>query len=358
MAGFDVRSLAIPIVQAPLAGGPSTVALSAGVIRAGGLGFLAAGYRIADAVGDDIRALRAAVDGPFGVNLFVPSDRTSDARTVRAYVDSLAEDARRRGVTLGAPRADDDGWAQKLDVVCAEHVDVVSFTFGLPPADVIGRVKDSGAAVWVTVTDVAEARVAAAAGVDALVVQGAEAGGHRASFSDDAQQDPIALLSLLQLVGVAVSLPMIAAGSIATGGAIAAVLCAGAEGAQLGTVLMRTPEAGTADVHRRALASPTGTRLTRAFTGRSARAIVNRFLEEHSADAPPAYPEIHHVTAPLRAAGRASGDADVVNLWAGETHALSRELPVEELIRVLVADARDALSRAGDRLRSGVLDIE
>jgi nitronate monooxygenase len=354
---FELGSLAVPVVQAPLAGGPSTVALSAGVVRAGGLGFVAAGYRTAGSVRDDIRALQAAVDGPFGVNLFVPPSRAADSDAVAAYVETLAGDARRHAVALGAPRVDDDEWLEKLDIVCGEHVPVVSFVFGLPSRDVIERVGDSGAAVWVTVTGVEEAQEAAAAGADAIVVQGAEAGGHRASFLDDGD-DPLTLLSVLQLVGDAVALPMIAAGGIATGAALAAVLCAGAEAAQLGTALMRTPEAGTAEVHRRALASGTATRLTRAFTGKRARAIVNRFVEEHSADAPEAYPQLHHVTAPLRAAGRESGDADVVNLWAGETHALSRELPVEELIGRLVADARAAVSRTGDRLGSGAVHVD
>jgi nitronate monooxygenase len=346
---FDIRSLPLPIVQAPLAGGPSTTALAAGVIRAGGLGFLAAGYRTPGGLRDDIRALRAEVDGPFGVNLFAPPVHPADPAAYSAYALSLRSEAARHGVTLGEPRSDDDGWDEKLDVVRAERVPLVSFTFGCPPGDVVESIHASGIAVWVTVTDVDEARQAEAAGADGLVVQGAEAGGHRASFRDEGS-DPIALLPLLQLVAAAVRLPLVAAGGIATGAAIAAVLCAGADAAQLGTALMRTPEAGTSDVHRRALAEPTATRLTRAFTGRTARSIVNRFLEEHSASAPAAYPEVHHVTAPLRAAGRAHGDADVVNLWAGEAHVLSRDIPVEQLIRELADEARAALAAAKARL--------
>jgi nitronate monooxygenase len=202
------------------------------------------------------------------------------------------------------------------------------------------------------VTDVDEARHAAGVGADALIVQGIEAGGHRASFVDREGAGDYGLLALLQLVGAHVDLPLVASGAIASGGALAAVLCAGAQAAQIGTAFMRCPEAGTAPAHREALAADTPTRLTRAFTGRQARGIVNRFLREHSEDAPPAYPEIHHVTAPLRAAGRAAGDADMINLWAGQAHELAREAPAAEVVAALAFEARehlDAARRALDR---------
>ena len=177
-------------------------------------------------------------------------------------------------------------------------------------------------------------------------MQGIEAGGHRASFVDDEGAGDYGLLALLQLVGAHVDLPLVASGAIASGGALAAVLCAGAQAAQIGTAFMRCPEAGTAPAHRAALAADAPTRLTRAFTGRQARGIVNRFLREHSADAPPAYPEIHHVTAPLRAAGRAAGDADMINLWAGQAHELAREAPAAEVVAALAAEARERLEAA------------
>ena len=177
-------------------------------------------------------------------------------------------------------------------------------------------------------------------------MQGIEAGGHRASFVDAEGAGDYGLLALLQLVGAHVDLPLVASGAIASGGALAAVLSAGAQAAQIGTAFMRCPEAGTAPAHRAALAADTPTRLTRAFTGRQARGIVNRFLREHSADAPLAYPEIHHVTAPLRAAGRAAGDADMINLWAGQAHELAREAPAAEVVAALAAEARERLDAA------------
>ena len=207
----------------------------------------------------------------------------------------------------------------------------------------------AGAEVWVTVTGPAEARIARDAGADALVVQGVEAGGHRASFDDDAGAD-LGMLAALQLIGAAVELPLVATGGLATGRAIAAVLAAGAAAAQLGTAFMRTPEAGTAGAHREALAAGTPTALTRAFTGRTARGIVNRFLREHSPGAPSAYPEVHHLTAPLRAAARERGDADGFHLWAGQAHALAVEEPAGELVRRLAAEAAAALEAAGRRV--------
>jgi nitronate monooxygenase len=207
--------------------------------------------------------------------------------------------------------------------------------------------------VWVTVTGPGEARFAVDAGADALVVQGAEAGGHRASFRDDPAEDVtggIGLLSLLQLVRAQADIPLVATGGIAAGAAIAAVLVAGAAAAQLGTAFMRCPEAGTAAVHGQALAGSAPTVMTRAFTGRLARGIRNRFVDRHSGAAPAAYPEVHHLTAPLRQAGRAAGDAGPGNLWAGQTYELGHQLPAGQLVRTLDEEARAALQQARIRL--------
>ncbi len=340
--------LDVPIVGAPLAGGPSTVALAAAVGSAGGLGFLASGYRSAKAVAADIEALRAG-GRPFGVNVFVPGGDRADPAAVAAYAAGLAEEARRHGARIGEPRpGDDDDWDAKITLLLAERVPVASFTFGCPPARAISALQEGGTAVWVTVTTPAEAREARDAGADALVVQGAEAGGHRGGF-DDAGPGVIGSLALLQLVRAAVDAPLVATGGIATGAGLAAVLAAGAQAGQIGTALLRTPEAGTADAHRRALAANAPTGLTRAFTGRTARGIVNRFQSEHP-DAPNAYPEIHHLTAPIRAAARAAGDPDAINLWACEAYPLSTVTPAAVLVRRFAEDARGALRAAAARL--------
>jgi nitronate monooxygenase len=338
--------LDVPIVLAPLAGGPSTPELAAAVCEGGGLGFLAAGYLTAAATRERVGRLRELTARPFGLNLFVPG-RSSDPSAYAAYAARVGEEARRAGVEPGEPRFEDDDWDAKLAVVAEDAPAVVSFTFGCPAEDVLERVRAAGAEAWVTVTTPAEAVEAVAAGADALVVQGSEAGGHRGTFAEDGEL--YALLPLLQLVSAAVDRPLVAAGGIATGAAVAAVLAAGASAAQVGTAFLRAREAGTAAAHREALAGDAPTALTRAFTGRLARGIRNRFMDEH-ADAPAAYPELHHLTAPLRRAGRERGDASVVNLWAGEAHALAQEKPAGEILAELAANARAAAARAGDRL--------
>ena len=348
MQRFSLDSLVEPIVQAPLAGGASTPALAAAVSEAGGLGFLATGYKTPDAVRADVAELRAGTARPFGMNLFVPSGIAADPDVVERYADGLRAEAERYGAELGAPRHDDDAWDEKLAIATEAGAAVVSFAFGCPASAVIGRLQAAGAAVWVTVTTEDEAVTAAEAGADALVVQGVEAGGHRGSF-DDATPGEVGLLALLQLVRGAVQVPLVAAGGIATGAGIAAVLAAGASAAQLGTAMMLTPEAGTSAPHREALRSDAGTALTRAFSGRTARGIVNRFLREHSAGAPAAYPEVHHLTAPVRAAARQQGDGEAINLWAGQAFPLSAEESAGELVHRLGAEARAALAAAAER---------
>jgi nitronate monooxygenase len=339
-----------PIVQAPLAGGPSTPALAAAVSGAGGLGFLAAGYLTPDALRADIARAREGTEAPFGVNLFCLSEAPVAAERVAAYAQRLAPEARRHGVALGTPRFEDDAFAAKLDLVLAEGVPIVSFTFGCPSATVVAGLHDAQIAVWVTVTDPDEALTAARAGADALVLQGVEAGGHRGSFTDTDGTGELGLLPLIRLVARDSALPLVAAGGIGDGAGVAAVLAAGAAAAQIGTGFLLCPEAGTSAPQRAALAVPGRTTLTRAFTGRRARGVVNRFLSEHGPHAPSAYPHVHHLTAPLRQAARASGDAAAINLWAGETYPLTEEAPAAELVRRWSADAAAALAAATERL--------
>jgi nitronate monooxygenase len=201
----------------------------------------------------------------------------------------------------------------------------------------------------VTVTSPQEAAQGAGLGADALIVQGVEAGGHRGVFRDDESQSDLTLLAALQLVRDTVELPLIAAGSIMTGAALAAVLVAGASAGQIGTAYLRSTEAGTSPAQRAATATDIPTVLTRAFSGRLARSIVNRFHTDHGAEAPAAYPEVHHLTSPLRAHGRQAGEADLINLWAGQAHRLATERSAEEITRHLAGEARQAISDAAAR---------
>ncbi|MEU2350432.1 nitronate monooxygenase [Modestobacter sp. NPDC049651] len=341
--------LAVPVVAAPMAGGPSTVALAAAVGAAGGLGFLAAGYRTPEQTAADVAELRAAGDAPFGVNLFVPGP-AADPAVLTGYAARVAAWARRHDAAPGPARWDDDAIAAKVDLLTGLAPEVVSFTFGLPPAGAVDRLHAAGSAVWVTVTSPDDAAAATAAGADALVVQGWEAGGHRGGLSDE-EPARLALLPLLALVRRVTDLPLVAAGGIADGAGVAAVLAAGASLAQLGTAFLRCPEAGTHPAHAATLAEPgRPTTVTRAFTGRQARALVNGASTELGDEAPAAYPEVHFLTAPVRAAARAAGDAEGMHLWSGQAHALAEPLPAGELVRRLGAGARDALAAAARRI--------
>lgn len=340
-----MREPAVPIVQAPMAGGISTPALAAAVCGAGGLGFLAAGYREPDAVAAEVAELRSLTDRPFGLNLFAPTGSPADPAAVERYAARIADEGE-----LGEPRYDDDHFEAKLALAAELSVPVVSTTFGAPTAAQVERLHAAGCAVWVTVTTPAEAELALAAGPDALVLQGFEAGGHRGAFDDRAPQD-FGLLALLRLVAGITEVPLIASGGICDGAGIAAVRAGGAAAAQLGTAFMLCPEAATSPAHRAAIESDAPTDVTRAFSGRRARGIVNRFMHDHTDAAPSAYPEVHHLTAPLRRAARESGDADRLHLWAGQSHSSSRSLPAATLVKDLAAEADAALSAAEDQRR-------
>ena len=313
-----------PIVLAPLAGGPSTPELAAAVCNAGGFGFLAGGMLTAAELARRIELTRDLTNAPFGVNLFALPEVPVDEGALAQYLRELEPEARAHGVQLGEARFDDDGFAEKLDVVVNAGIEVLSVTFGFPSA-AVGRVPE----LWVTVTSVEEAQIAEERGASALVVQGTEAGGHRGSWDDSDDETP--LLELLGDVRANVRLRLIAAGGIATRADVHAVLAAGATAAQIGTAFLLAPEAGTSEPHRRALAVGGETALTRAFTGRNARGIVNEFMRAHPV-APSAYPHINNATAPLRAVARAANDENAINLWAGVGFAQAEVLPAGEIV--------------------------
>lgn len=231
---------------------------------------------------------------------------------------------------------------------------MVSFTFGCPSRDVLDAFDRVDTFTIVTVTTAEEAQTAQWCGADAVCVQGIEAGGHQGTHRDDPQNDGtgIGVLSLITQVRETVQLPVIAAGGLMRGAQIAAVLAAGAEAAQLGTAFLICPESGANSLHKQALANPLFVRtdLTRAFSGRPARGLVNRFMREHGPYAPAAYPQVHHLTAGLRKAAAGVGDAQGMALWAGQGHRLARELPAGQLVEVLVAEldaARALLAEDG-----------
>src|SRR5579863_6907068 len=323
-----------PVVVAPMAGGPSTPGLVIAAARAGALGFLAAGYKTAEAMTAEIAAVRAATGEPFGVNVFVPGAPSAEPAELARYLDSLSADG-----TVGDASWDDDHFDAKIAALLAGPPPVVSFTFGCPPAEVVAALQRAGAAVIITVTSPDEAVAAASAAADAVCSQGFEAGAHRGTFgNDDAPGRNLGLLSLIGAVAAVTGLPQIAAGGIMGPRQVNAVLAAGALAAQCGTAFLRCPESGAHPLHKAALADPryAATTLTRAFSGRPARGLVNQFIRDHP-DAPSAYPEINNATRPLRAAAAARGDQEGMSLYAGQGYRSAIEQPAGEIIERLSA---------------------
>lgn len=311
--------LSNPVMAAPMAGGATTPAMVIAASRAGSLGLLAAGYKTPQSLATEIAAIqRESI--PFGVNVFAPNPVPISAASYHGYAAALRREADRFGLILPAePIEDDDAFAAKIELLLSNPVPLVSFTFGIPDRTVITALQKAGITVVQTVTSAPEAELAAAAGVDMLAVQASVAGGHSGTLTPDQMPEPVPLIDLIAQVTTSVLLPVIAAGGLATPQDVAAVLRAGATAAAVGTVLLRADESGASATHRAALIDParTGTVITRAFTGRPARGLRNRFIDDFETSAPLGYPAIHHLTSPLRKAAAAAGESDLVHLWAG-----------------------------------------
>ncbi|MFV0129964.1 nitronate monooxygenase [Streptomyces sp. HMX112] len=346
-----------PIVQAPMAGGASCPRLVSAVCDAGGLGFLAAGYKTADGMYQEIKQVRGLTARPFGVNLFMPQPGQADAAAVEVYRNQLAGESAWYETALGDPDAGrDDGYDAKLAILLEDPVPVVSFTFGCPTRETLDSFARVGTFTVVTVTSPEEALAARQAGAHAVCVQGVEAGGHQGTHRDDPEADGsgTGLLSLVAAVRETVPLPIVAAGGLMRGSQIAAVLAAGAEAAQLGTAFLVCPESGANPLHKSAMTDPlfVRTELTRAFSGRPARGLVNRFMREHGRYAPAAYPEVHHMTSTLRKAAAQAGDPQGMALWAGQGHRLARDLPAARLVEVLNAELEASVAALAPRAAS------
>lgn len=330
----------LPIVAAPMAGGPTTVALAQAVSGVGGFPFLAGGYKSVEALATEIAVLRAS-GGNFGVNLFVPSPDMVDAEAFRIYAAKLQSEALPYGLRLDPlpVMGDDDGWPDKLALLLNDPVPVVSFTFVLPAVRDIAALRCAGSRVLASVTLPAEAQAAMEAGVDGLVVQGPDAGGHSATYDPGRPFTPLKTVSLVRRVCAVSSLPVIAAGGVDGPVMVRALLQAGAAAVAIGTLLLRTKESGATQVHKDALANPayTETVITHAFTGRPARTLRNGFVNRYHASAPLGYPAIHHLTRPLRQAAASAGDADVLHLWTGTGYRQAMDGSAVDVIQYLAA---------------------
>jgi nitronate monooxygenase len=336
---FQFADLAVPVIAAPMSGGPSTPQLAAAATDAGGLGFVASGYLAADDFADRLARARELTSGPLGANLFAPQPSVANQADIDRYAEALAGEAQRYGAQLGEPRYSDDGWSAKLDAVLDLRPEVVSFTFDVPGTDDIRRLRDAGIVTVATATTAAEAELAVSRGVDAVAVQGPAAGGHRGTYDPTVQPATQPLSELLAEVNARVAVPVVAAGGLMTAEDVDSVLRAGAVAAQLGTAFLLADEAGSTPVHRAALQDPsfTETVVTRAFTGRYARGLRNRFIEEHEAQAPLGYPQIHYLTSPLRAASVRAGDPHATNVWAGTGFKKAKAASVAAIMAELVS---------------------
>jgi nitronate monooxygenase len=336
---FALTDLSVRIVGAPMAVGPSTPALAAAVANAGGLGFLAASMVSADELADSIAAARRLTTGAIGVNLFVPQRRQGTVEQFRSFATALSLEAGNYGVTLGKPCHDDDDWAAKLDVVCDLRPEVVSFTFGSPSLRRCCRITDAGILTLATVTTVDEPEIALSCGVDAVVAQGPSAGGHRATFDPLAEPADDPLDDLVAALIFGADCPVVAAACLATATDVRRVRCFGATAAQVGTALLLADEAGTTPVHRAALCDPQfdQTVITRAFTGRYARALRHRFIDEHERDAIYGFPEVARMTAPVLAAAVRVGDPHGTSLWAGTAFRHAKTGSAVDIVRELAA---------------------
>ena len=333
--------LELPLIQAPMAGVQGS-ALAIAVSAAGGLGSLPCAMLDAAAIRREIAAIRAATSSPFNLNFFCHAAPVPDAAREAAWRAALAPYYREFGLDVGAVPAGAGRipfGAESAALVEELRPAIVSFHFGLPAADLLDRVRASGARILASATTLDEARWLEARGVDAVIAQGLEAGGHRGHFLSDELSLQSGTFALLPQIVRAVRVPVIAAGGIADRAGVAAALALGAAMVQLGTAFLCCPEATTSRIHRRALASEAArhTALTRLITGRPARSIVNRLIREVDDSAAPAFPLATAAIGPLRAAAEARGSGDFSPLWSGQNASGCSERPAGEVTRALAA---------------------
>jgi len=334
----------LPIIQAPMAGVQGS-ALAVAVSNAGGLGSLPCAMLSLDTMRNELAAIKAQTGKPFNVNFFchappVPSDECEAAwrTTLSPYYKEYGIDA--DTIPVGPGRAPFS--SEAADVLEEFKPPVVSFHFGLPSAELLARVRALGAKILCSATTVEEARWLEAKGVDAIVAQGLEAGGHRGIFLSEDLSTQVGTFALLAQIVREVGLPVIAAGGIADAKGVVAAMALGAAGVQVGTTYLLCPEATTSAVHRSALKSEAArhTAVTKLFTGRPARAIVNRVMGELGpiGTAIPAFPLAVGAIAPLRAKAEAQGSGDFSPLWSGQNVSGCKEVPAADLTRELAAD--------------------
>jgi nitronate monooxygenase len=349
--------LSIPIIQGPMLGA-STEAMVSAVSLAGGMGSLAASNLAPQALGKAADAIRqAVVDRPFAINLFIQEPANPDAADIGRAMDLLAPWRERFGLPAQAvPNQWAEPFLPQFQALLDAAPPAASFTFGILTPEQVSALKARGIWVMGTATTVGEAKAWAEVGADAICAQGFEAGGHRGTFLKDVRESQVGTLSLTSTIREAVALPVVAAGGITDGKAVAAALALGAAAAQVGTAYLLAEESAISAPWRQAIedVGDDATRLTRVFSGRYARGIENRFMREmqaHEADIP-AYPIQNALTQELRAAAGKAGSAEALSLWAGQSVALASAGSAEEITLSLWREAQETLRSAAARWTS------
>ncbi|HYW55127.1 MAG TPA: nitronate monooxygenase [Candidatus Elarobacter sp.] len=345
--------LDVPIVQAPMSG-PTTPELVAAVSNAGGLGSLPGGYDAPEAIRAQIARVRALTDRPFAVNLFVDTSSPATAGELRRAHERLRGYREELGIPHPPePPAGAIGFREQFDVMLEARPAVFSFTFGIPDAAMLGACRAAGIFTIGTAKTVDEAVALERAGVDAVCVQGYEAGGHHGNFLAPLDDSLIGTLALVPQAVDAVKVPVLAAGGIGDGRGVAAVLALGAAAAQVGSAFLLSDESGASPVYRRTLASDAvrRTTLTRVFSGKHARGVRNRFIDEMTGAAEIAsYPHQHWLTRDIRTAATAQEKPDYLSMWTGQAVALAKPLPAATIVASLLTEARAAARRAAAAL--------
>lgn len=343
-------SLAHPIILAPMAGGPSTPELVAAVSNAGALGSLGAAYLSPTQIRDAVAAVRRLTDRPFAINLFIPSPAPPNLAEVEASHALLAPYRAELGLPIPSlPTPITIPFEDQVKATLEANAAAVSFVMGAMDPALVRAFQDRGAVVMGGATTVAEARALEATGVDAIVAQGSEAGGHRSSFAPPWDRGMVGTMALVPQIVDAVRVPVIAAGGIMDGRGVAAALALGAVAAQLGTAFLTCPEAGTDAAHRRSIAqsSDESTTITRAFSGRPARGFRNRVTEDLAArDAEiPAFPLQNALSRDVRGAAVKAGKGELTSQWAGQASAMARAMPAGDLVAAIARELEATKAR-------------
>jgi nitronate monooxygenase len=349
----ELMNIKHPIIQAPMAGGITTTKLVSAVSNAGGLGMIGAGYMSPAQLREQIREIKKQTSNLFGVNLFVPGVYSVDNKEIDETNQLLAPIRQLLSIPTPDPHSCADHvkvFDEQIQVIFEEEVAICSFTFGLPSASVIDELKRKHIQLIGTATSVQEAISCERAGMDAIVVQGSEAGGHRGTFTDNYEGSLIGLMSLIPQVRDQVQVPIIAAGGIMDGRGLLASIHLGADAVQMGTAFLTTIESGAHPIHKKAIlvASEEETVVTRSFSGKPARGLKNRYIEELQPFEKelPDFPMLNTLTQDIRKAASNQENADFMSLWSGQSPRLAKEESVEEVINSTIAQAEAILKNS------------